>query len=288
MERFAMPENPFDLPLDVAAIVIPLVADVIQHAASAAGGKWGLTDYMPDIRINVGFTEILTTQEDQLRLILDRRLVDQQMLPQAVSVTTGLGDEPYYPSIPHSILIEAPYRPIEDLARTTEQVRPGLYAAIVSAGRRGVGRGVRMGHAPDMVRELARFLNRDLPQPGYVDVGAGSAPALPDAISGSDLMEGALHRVTANRFERNQIARRACIAHYGASCVVCGFSFEQVFGMRGKGFIHVHHLSSLARQQGSYTVDPIRDLRPVCPNCHAMLHRDDPPTSIDDLRTVMH
>jgi 5-methylcytosine-specific restriction protein A len=112
-------------------------------------------------------------------------------------------------------------------------------------------------------------------------------PPSRDAISGSDLMEGALYRVTANRFERNPIARRACIAHYGASCVVCGFSFEKVFGMRGQGFIHVHHLSPLARQQGSYTVDPIRDLRPVCPNCHAMLHRDDPPTSIDDLRAEL-
>jgi hypothetical protein len=101
-------ENPFDLPLDVAAIVLPLAADVIQHAATAAGGKWGLTDYMPDIRINVGFTEILTTQEDQLRLILDRQLVEHRVLPQAVSVTTGLGEEPYYPSIPHSILIEVP------------------------------------------------------------------------------------------------------------------------------------------------------------------------------------
>src|SRR5262245_19729398 len=90
---------------------------------------------------------------------------------------------------------------IEDLVRTVQQVRPGLYAAIVSAGRRAVGWGVQIGHAPDMVRELARFVNRDLPQPGYLNVGTASASALPDAISGSDLMEGALHRVTANRFE---------------------------------------------------------------------------------------
>jgi 5-methylcytosine-specific restriction enzyme A len=282
-----MTENPFDLPLDIAVIVLPLAADVIEHAATAAGSTWGLTDYTPDIRINVGFTEILTTQEAQLRLILDRQLVDEQMLPRAVSVTSGPGEEPYYPSIPYSVLIEVPYRPIEDLVRTVQQVRPGLYAAIVSAGRRAVGRGVQMGHAPDMVRELARSVNRDLPQPGYLNVGTASAPALPDAISGSDLMEGALHRVTANRFERNPMARRACIAHYGASCVVCGFSSEKVFGVRGQGLIHMHHLSPLARQQGSYTVDPIRDLRPVCPNCHAMLHRDDPPTSIDDLQAEL-
>jgi hypothetical protein len=45
-----MIENPFDLPLDIAAIVLPLAADVIEHATTAAGGKWGPTDYTPDIR----------------------------------------------------------------------------------------------------------------------------------------------------------------------------------------------------------------------------------------------
>ena len=31
-------------------------------------------------------------------------------------------------------------------------------------------------------------------------------------------------------------------------------------------------------------MDPIKDLRPVCPNCHAMLHRAVPALSIDDIR----
>jgi 5-methylcytosine-specific restriction protein A len=282
-----MIENPFELPRDIAAIVLPLAADVIEYAATDAGGRWGLTDYTPDIRINVGFTMILTTQEDQLQLILDRQLVDQRMLPRTVSVRTGPRKKPFFSSIPHSVLIEVPYRPIKDLIRTIQQVRPGLYAAIVPAGRRGVGRGVRTGHAPDMVRELARFLNRDLPQPSYSNVGTASAPDAQDGLSGADLMEGALRRVTANRFERNPSARRACIEYYGVSCVVCDFSFEKVFGLRGRGFIHVHHLSALAGRQGSYTVDPILDLRPVCPNCHAMLHQEDPPTSIDDLRAEL-
>jgi 5-methylcytosine-specific restriction protein A len=36
----------------------------------------------------------------------------------------------------------------------------------------------------------------------------------------------------------------------------------------------------------SYTVDPIKDLRPVCPNCHAIIHRTDPPCSVDELRQI--
>ena len=55
--------------------------------------------------------------------------------------------------------------------------------------------------------------------------------------------------------------------------MVCEFNFEAFYGERGKGFIHVHHLSSLAEIGQEYEVDPVNDLRPVCPNCHAMLHR---------------
>jgi 5-methylcytosine-specific restriction protein A len=33
----------------------------------------------------------------------------------------------------------------------------------------------------------------------------------------------------------------------------------------------------------NYIVDPVKDLEPVCPNCHAMLHRKDPPYSIEEL-----
>ncbi len=57
---------------------------------------------------------------------------------------------------------------------------------------------------------------------------------------------------------------------------------------RGVGFIHVHHkveLSSIGRE---YVVDPIEDLVPVCPNCHAMLHTRKPALTIDGLRAILH
>ncbi|HEU5209888.1 MAG TPA: HNH endonuclease, partial [Longimicrobiales bacterium] len=76
----------------------------------------------------------------------------------------------------------------------------------------------------------------------------------------------------------------ACVAYYGAMCRVCGFSFEDVYGYLGVGFIHVHHTRPLSTIREEYRIDPIRDLVPVCPNCHAMLHRTDPPLEIDELR----
>jgi hypothetical protein len=52
---------------------------------------------------------------------------------------------------------------------------------------------------------------------------------------------------------------------------------------RGAGFIHVHHRKPLALIGRSYAVNPVKDLVPVCPNCHAMLHTQNPPLSVEEL-----
>ena len=75
------------------------------------------------------------------------------------------------------------------------------------------------------------------------------------------------------------------IDHYGSSCIICGYNFENQFGPVGQGYIHVHHVVPLANVNAEYVVDPIKDLRPVCPNCHAMLHKSD--LSIDDLGAIL-
>jgi len=103
----------------------------------------------------------------------------------------------------------------------------------------------------------------------------------------AQLMEGALHRVVSSQYERNPAARLACIDHYGAICFVCGFSFEAAYGKLGRGFIHVHHLVPVSSIGERYQVNPIEDLRPVCPNCHAMLHRKDPPLTVKELQSLV-
>jgi 5-methylcytosine-specific restriction protein A len=96
--------------------------------------------------------------------------------------------------------------------------------------------------------------------------------------------EGTSAWVSGYRYERDPRAREACIRHYGASCAVCGFDFGAAYGEIGEGFIHVHHRQPLADSEEEYDVDPVADLRPVCPNCHAMLHRQSPPLTISELK----
>ena len=102
-----------------------------------------------------------------------------------------------------------------------------------------------------------------------------------------NFMEGAVTTVLVNRFERNKEARQRCIDAFGVSCIVCEFDFQQRYGGRGKGFIHVHHLLPLSLISAEYVVDPESDLRPVCPNCHAMLHRGELITP-DELKLLLN
>lgn len=94
-----------------------------------------------------------------------------------------------------------------------------------------------------------------------------------DAVAAT-FWEGAPVRVPVTRYERNPRARAACIAHYGARCAACGLSYVEVYGPVGEGWIQVHHVTPLHMMQKGHNVDAIRDLRPICANCHSIIHRD--------------
>ena len=100
-------------------------------------------------------------------------------------------------------------------------------------------------------------------------------------------LEGAKNLEYGDRYERNRLARLACIEHHGAVCAACRFDFEQMYGIMGRGYIHVHHIRPISYEGVEHAVDPINDLIPVCPNCHAMLHQSDPPMPVEDLIVLL-
>lgn len=97
-------------------------------------------------------------------------------------------------------------------------------------------------------------------------------------------IEGAAKTVAVNAYERSAPARRACLAHWGYKCIVCEFDFEERYGELGRGYIHVHHILALSEIRDQYEVNPVKDLVPVCPNCHAMIHSVRPALTIEQLR----
>jgi 5-methylcytosine-specific restriction protein A len=121
-------------------------------------------------------------------------------------------------------------------------------------------------------------------------ISVGMILALLNIESSQDekkFLEGGAQKTLVNRYERNPANRELCLAANGYRCKICGFDFEEVYGELGRHFIHVHHIEKVSSFEKQYYLDPTKDLIPVCPNCHAMLHRMDPPMNPEDLRKIL-
>lgn len=113
--------------------------------------------------------------------------------------------------------------------------------------------------------------------------GSGQPQHQPDTF-----VEGTSTTMTLDRYERSRSARQTCLAAHGTSCAICGFDFGKTYGPAFAGIIQVHHIVPVSERGGLYEVDPVRDLIPVCPNCHVALHSKPGGTyTPDELRSIL-
>jgi len=85
--------------------------------------------------------------------------------------------------------------------------------------------------------------------------------------------EGGIKEFYGKRYERDAANRARAVEIHGMICVVCGFDFEKEYGLRGKGYIEIHHMKPLSSLQRQQIINPATDLVPICSNCHRMIHR---------------
>lgn len=116
---------------------------------------------------------------------------------------------------------------------------------------------------------------------------SGALPPTSESVDEDTLPEGAVRRVVVNAYERNPVARRRCIEHHGYCCSVCGVLLSSLYGSIAEHFIEVHHRVPLGQIGRRYHVDPVKDLAPICPNCHAIIHRRNPALTIDEARKLL-
>ncbi len=111
---------------------------------------------------------------------------------------------------------------------------------------------------------------------------------IPEEVANAEsYVEGATKKISVNAYERNAEARAKCIELYGYKCYVCDFDFFEAYGDLGKDYIHVHHEVPLSTIKKEYTVSPEEDLKPLCPNCHAMIHRTREAIQVDELKDIV-
>jgi 5-methylcytosine-specific restriction protein A len=180
------------------------------------------------------------------------------------------------------------------LPSTSNKISKGLQA-LIDAGRidlsveaTALDPRFRKLFTESELQEAQRLLNS---LPSYVQrrttAPESNYPDELDITRNAEFTEGALRQVTINAYERDPAARRACIKKYGYQCAVCDMSFKERYGSIGAKFIHVHHKKPLALRRTEYRIKPTEDLIPVCPNCHAMLHTQNPPLGIEELRAII-
>ena len=99
--------------------------------------------------------------------------------------------------------------------------------------------------------------------------------------------EGTKKKVAINIYERNHSARAKCLIHYGSKCVICDFDASEIYGYEFTGAIHVHHINMISKHGSKHSVNPIEDLRPVCPNCHMILHAKKDGYTIEEVKTMI-
>lgn len=98
--------------------------------------------------------------------------------------------------------------------------------------------------------------------------------------------EGAVYSEVVNRYERSRYNRALCLKYYGFMCRGCGDQLAEKYGPIGTDVIHVHHIVPVSAMGGSYQLNPIKDLIPLCPNCHNIVHKKNPPMEIAELNSL--
>ncbi len=108
-----------------------------------------------------------------------------------------------------------------------------------------------------------------------------------DVDSDASATEGNSYQARSIRYERKKINRDICLRIRGTQCLCCNRSMEAEYGSVARDLIEVHHVVPASAMGPDYRVNPTTDLIPVCPNCHRVLHRSDPPMPPEQLRAIL-
>jgi hypothetical protein len=141
---------------------------------------------------------------------------------------------------------------------------------------------------------------------GYVETIGGVAEIVRAQDTGRKVVvfdenlfisEGKKKTVTTQIYERSKQLRDKAIEHYTVDgkivCAACGFDFQKIYGEVGRGYIEVHHQKPVFQYEETdfsrLISDALKDLIPLCANCHRMIHRKkDKPLSVEELIELLN
>lgn len=266
-------------------ICLRLFLESLNKANSYGNNKWGAYYYNEGVRLLVGNLIVLTIHKNGIWMALDKQslneIKDAQILEDSSLWKWETGDYSEYKAVPSHNGYYIPSNEDKEIWPLIREIH-FRYIEKVANKYKWLNYKSQSTHSDKLLYYIKYELGlQSIPVPNYSNTELEMAEEIPQKES-ANLFEGAKKQVIVNAYERNPTARKECLNNYGFKCSVCGFDFEEVYGEIGTEYIHVHHLKPLNEINEEYRVDPINDLRPVCPNCHSMLHKAK--LSIEQLR----
>ena len=273
-----------------------LFAEAIEHAHHHAPDAWAVvvlpTSSKREIRLTVGNFVVFAVAGKRGKLWLPLDLKELKASPRSEMLLNDARSWEQDPDYPEFKRIRSQNGFYSLGADPSEKLLPILrelnFAFIKRIGKRKykLDQRSRDAYTPTVIAFLRQALDQSIPEPQIQSISTTKIDmALPEEISKTEVFyEGARKQISVNAYERNRVARRKCLEHYGFRCAVCAHDMSETYGTVAEQLIHVHHLKPLREIKEGYQVDPIQDLRPVCPNCHAVIHRRKPPYTIEEVK----
>lgn len=274
-------------------LCLELFREAIEYAHSCGGHTWGVRYYMREnrVRLLVGKPIIFTICDGNIWLALDKKLLETSKgitlsLENSESwVWQDMGDYQEYARLPSK---NGYYTPSTDHDEIWPVIKKAhfVYIKNLCDTHPNLYKPTRKKNSLAVVDFLRSELNQPIRYPDYTESHLNLD--LPEEILEPErYFEGTKKSINVNAYERDRKAREACIAYHGTKCQVCEIDLGERYGEVGDGFIHVHHLRPLKDIGEQYEVNPVEDLVPVCPNCHAIIHRREPPFGIDEVKAFL-
>ncbi len=280
--------------------ILQCLLDSIAFVDQTAPDAWAVTLQGNGFRLNVGQVEALTCDAGwpfppYEGGAIAMRVLTHGALPDDVLAWSGDGN----PSLQLGIApasyksIPAPKHIVKLAAKQPGSIRP-CYEKLMRAhesylssalqtptGKIRSGTPFKRTHSEDLVAYAKAVC-------GTPFVSHIAEVAAEQDGSVAEYFEGRPIAIQTTRYERDQAARRACLNHHGYSCAACGFNFGAVYGAVAEHYVQVHHVRPLAAQGSTGATDPVKDLIPLCANCHAVAHFRNPPYTVEEIRKFVH
>lgn len=268
-------------------------------ANSFGSNKWGVYFQNDEykLRLLVGSLIVLTVQDGRIWTALDKEELQADensylILNSSDYWTWDTDDYPEYKAVPSRNGYYTPCLESQDMWSLIKRL---LSHTINKSAQKylQLKANSQSKHDSDILDFLRKILNKYVPEPDYqsihkkMDVQNSNLLEEVDEAEAEVFFEGAVQKITINIYERDRKARQESINHYGLSCYICKFNFEERYGDAGKDFIHVHHETPLATIGKAYKVNPIKDLKPLCANCHAIIHSRKLAYTVEEVRKMI-